>query len=194
MTARDGQKQHGSQAPAAEAERHVTGILESVAREFTLPGAFAGGTRYGSGHIHATYAVDVRANGTPERFIFQRINEHIFKDIPALMENIARVLEHVGRTRPAGASARDERVLSLVPTRDGRLWMRDASGAPWRVYTFVDRASTYDVARDAGMAREAARAYGAFQRRLADLPPPRLHETIPGFHDTPARLAALETA
>jgi Ser/Thr protein kinase RdoA (MazF antagonist) len=29
---------------------------------------------------------------------------------------------------------------------------------------------------------------------LADLPPPRLHETLVGFHDTPARLAALEAA
>lgn len=43
-------------------------------------------------------------------------------------------------------------------------------------------------------AHEAARAFGEFQRRLVDLPAPPLHETIPGFHATPARLAALEQA
>ena len=33
-----------------------------------------------------------------------------------------------------------------------------------------------------------------FQSLLADLPPPRLHETIPDFHNTPLRLEALEGA
>ena len=37
-------------------------------------------------------------------------------------------------------------------------------------------------------------AFGQFQKRLADLPSPRLRETIPGFHDTPGRLAAFERA
>jgi hypothetical protein len=43
-------------------------------------------------------------------------------------------------------------------------------------------------------AREAARAFGAFQRLLVGLDVPRLRETIPHFHDTRARLAALEAA
>ena len=42
-----------------------------------------------------------------------------------------------------------------------------------------------------GQAEAAARAFGAFQCLLADLPGPRLHETIPDFHDTPKRFAAL---
>jgi Ser/Thr protein kinase RdoA (MazF antagonist) len=43
-------------------------------------------------------------------------------------------------------------------------------------------------------AEAGGRAFGAFQRRLADLPGPRLHETIAGFHDTPRRYADLEAA
>ena len=37
---------------------------------------------------------------------------------------------------------------------------------------------------------EAAQAYGRFQKLLADLPAPRLHDTIPDFHHTPKRFAA----
>jgi Ser/Thr protein kinase RdoA (MazF antagonist) len=41
---------------------------------------------------------------------------------------------------------------------------------------------------------QAARAFGRFQKLLADLPAPRLHDTIPGFHHTPQRFAKLEAA
>jgi Ser/Thr protein kinase RdoA (MazF antagonist) len=43
-------------------------------------------------------------------------------------------------------------------------------------------------------AREAARAFGHFQAMLADLPAPRLEETIPRFHHTPSRFATLIAA
>ena len=36
--------------------------------------------------------------------------------------------------------------------------------------------------------------HGAFRRALGDLPGPRLHETIPHFHDTPRRLESFECA
>jgi len=46
----------------------------------------------------------------------------------------------------------------------------------------------------AAEARVVARAFGAFQRALNDLPPPRLHEHLPGFHDGRVRWASLEAA
>jgi aminoglycoside phosphotransferase (APT) family kinase protein len=43
-------------------------------------------------------------------------------------------------------------------------------------------------------AYQAAHAFGCFQQQLASLPSPRLHETIPDFHHTPKRFAALQQA
>ena len=37
-------------------------------------------------------------------------------------------------------------------------------------------------------------AFGHFQRLLVGLPTPRLHDTIPDFHHTPKRFAALQQA
>jgi hypothetical protein len=59
---------------------------------------------------------------------------------------------------------------------------------------FIEGARTHDVIQNEQQAREAARAFGAFQGQLASLTGARLHETIPNFHDTPARFATLEQA
>jgi hypothetical protein len=40
----------------------------------------------------------------------------------------------------------------------------------------------------------AAKTFGRFQKLLADLPAPRLNDTIPDFHHTPKRFAMLEKA
>ena len=59
---------------------------------------------------------------------------------------------------------------------------------------FIERARTYDAVESTTQAFQAAKAFGKFQEDLADLPPPPLHVTLPGFHDTPKRFAAFEQA
>ena len=54
--------------------------------------------------------------------------------------------------------------------------------------------SQYEAVESTEQAFQAAKAFGEFQRLLSDLPAPRLHETIPDFHHTPKRFAALERA
>jgi len=81
--------------------------------------------------------------------------------------------------------------LCVVKTRDAKTCYRDDQGNWWRMYLFVEGASTFDKVESVRQAFEAARAYARFQLMLADLPAPRLHETIPNFHNTPMRLAAL---
>jgi aminoglycoside phosphotransferase (APT) family kinase protein len=69
---------------------------------------------------------------------------------------------------------------------------RDEGGNYWRAYIFIEQARTYDAVESPGQAFQAAKAFGQFQKLLADLPAPCLHDTIPDFHHTPKRLAALE--
>jgi aminoglycoside phosphotransferase (APT) family kinase protein len=94
----------------------------------------------------------------------------------------------------AGQPDSARRALRLVPARDGRKWHVDAQGETWRAYRFIENARTYETVASAEQAFEAARAFGNFQQQLSSLPPPRLHETIPDFHHTPKRFAALEQA
>lgn len=154
-------------------------MVVAVARQFDLRGEITAVAPHGQGHINRTYLA--QAGG--DRFVFQCINETIFRDVPALMDNIRRVTAHAPDSTP-----------SLVLTRDGAPFTRDASGGAWRVYRFVEGARSVQKIESPAQAREVARAFGAFQRRLAALPAPRLHEVLPGFHDTRKRYAALHAA
>src|SRR5690606_26836089 len=82
----------------------------------------------------------------------------------------------------------------IVPGVDGSSYARDAAGDYWRTFEYIAGAQTAEAIESAAQAAEVARAFGIFQKQLVDLPGPRLHETIPAFHDTPSRFAALVAA
>lgn len=162
---------------------------------FYLLGQFRSGAPYGSGHINDTFAVTLDQAGTDVRYLFQRINDRIFKDVPALMENISRVTSHATtKLAAAGVTDASRRTLTLVPARDGRPFYRDPNGKWWRCYLFIENARSYDVIECPAQAKAGARAFGEFQKLLVDLPGPGLHETIPDFHHTPRRFEAFRRA
>ena len=166
-----------------------------MSESFAVPGAFLRASPYGTGHINDTYATCWKVNGAEKAYILQRINHEIFHSPPQVMENIGRVSAHLrGKTSAVSDSNPDREVLTVVPSRDGAMFFQDQFGEYWRTYVFVTDARTVDVCEHPRQAYEAAKAFGHFQRMLIDLPAPRLHDTIPFFHHTPRRFAALEQA
>lgn len=171
----------------------LEGLINGVTRHFVMDGEFAGAAPYGNGHINDSYCAVFHENGRKARYIVQRVNGNVFRTPLAVMENIQRVTAHLAH-QLNGHSDCDRRVLALVPSRDERFWHVDSSGAYWRAYRFIEGAASYDAVESPDQAYQAARAFGRFQQMLASLPAPRLHETIPDFHHTPKRFAALEAA
>jgi len=167
----------------------------AVVRQFSVRGELVSAGSYGSGHINETYVAVVAQGAAARRYVLQKINDRIFKDVPALMDNIRRVTAHVrSKVRASAGEAAAQRVLTLVPAVDGAASARDAGGGFWRCYDFIEGAHTVDRVTNETQAREAARAFGEFQAQLADLPGGRLHETIPNFHHTRSRFEALRRA
>lgn len=164
-----------------------------LAGAYEFRGELLSGTPYGSGHINDTYLLAVDQAGREVRYIAQRINRRVFRDPAGIMSNIARVTAHVAQKVHSRKDA-SRRVLTLVLTRDGCSFLKDEAGDYWRVYLFIEKARTYDVARDPAMAASAARAFGEFMSALRDFPADTLHEAIPRFHHTPSRYAALMQA
>lgn len=177
-------------------ESHSTPLLSefiALGHTFMIAGEVVAAEIHGSGHINDTFAVTVSESGSPRRYIFQRINHTIFKDIAGMMDNILRVTAHQKLRLQGGADA-ERRSLTVLTTYDGRPFTQDQAGNVWRVYRFIENARTYDRIESPVQAYQAAKAFGEFQRLLVDLPGERLHETIPGFHNTPQRFAACEAA
>lgn len=157
--------------------------LSEVLLQFNLSGDFISAEPYGSGHINDTFVVNVTdTKGQPKRYVAQRINDNVFKNIAALMGNVDRVTTHL--TQKAGPSSRE---LTLIPTIAGAACAQDTHGKTWRLYDFIEGAHTVDRVSTEAQAHEVAQAFGNFQAQLADLPGERLQETIPNFHHTRSR-------
>jgi len=169
--------------------------VAAVASRFAIEGPLASAERFSGGHIHDSYLVTYQPPGATRRYLLQRINTAIFRDPPRLMENILRVTEHIAtRLRAHGIADVDRRGLAVVRAGDGRPFVQAADGLYWRMYRFIEGTRVHEAVQTPAQAECAGRAFGEFQRLLADFPAAELHETIPGFHDTPLRLAALERA
>jgi len=162
--------------------------IRQVAAQFQIYGEYRSAEPYGSGHINDTYRAVFDQAGTPARYIFQRINHNIFRQPVALMENIERVTAHLA-AKLSGQPDSSRRVLTLIPARNHLRYLQDEHGNFWRAYLFIENARSFDAVESPRQAFEAAKAYGQFQKLLADLPSPRLHDTIPNFHHTPKRFA-----
>jgi Ser/Thr protein kinase RdoA (MazF antagonist) len=164
-----------------------------LVQEFPILGEFEDAAPYGSGHINDTYVSRWNQAGTRVRYLHQRINHRIFKRPDEVMENILRVTRHIAG-KLAGAAGRSRRVLTVVPGREGKPWVRDSRGGWWRTYLFIEGAHTLELASSPEEARFLGKSIGNFQKQLADLGGERLHETIPDFHHMERRYSRFREA
>jgi len=168
--------------------------LRAAALSFAMDGTMVSILPYGSGHIHETYLARTRECDRPD-YILQRVNGAVFKDIPAMMENIVRVTGHLRRKVAAVTGGDPDReVLTVIQARDGRPFHQDEAGDCWRCFRFIDHRELGERPGTPGQAAEAGRLFGRFLNQLADFPEPPLHETIPRFHDLDRRLAEFRRA
>ena len=144
---------------------------------------------YGEGHINVTFeAWYRRTDGTKYRRLLQQINTYVFTDPAALMRNIVGVTDYL---RPLVG---ERETLTVIPTQDGRTFYTDPDGACWRCYIFIEGATAYQRIEKDSDFDTCGETFGRFQALLADYPAAELVETIPHFHDTPSRYAALHRA
>ena len=157
-----------------------------VLKAFSLDAQPVSCERYGCGHINVTYLV-VTESG--RRYILQKINNSIFKDVPGLMGNIAAVTKYLRTiiSDPRG-------VLTLVPTTDGADYLEFEDGSFWRVYDFVEQSLCLQAPESADDFYQSAVAFGTFQQQLKDFPAETLCEVIPNFHNTVDRYRIFKEA
>ncbi len=168
--------------------------LLDVSRQFQIYGQILHAEPCKIGHINETYTATYDQAGTRVRYIHQKINQGVFRDAEAVMDNMTRITRHIRKKLfEQKVPEVTRRVLTVVPTRDGKSFYRNPSGDVWRSFYFIERAQTYEAVQSTGQAAEAGRAFGMFQHLVAVLPG-RLVETIPDFHHTRKRFQALQKA
>jgi len=136
------------------------------------------------GRINTTYKLQV-SNG--KQYILQKINHNVFHDVAGLMNNIALVTRHIHSKAPK------ERGIDIILTRDGENYVQ-VNGEYFRVYNNIENAECLDLTDSLKVIEEYGKAFGSFQRKLADFDATQLIATIPDFHRTDKRFKDLETA
>ena len=165
--------------------------LREIASNFALEGPIAAIDSLGEGFINDTFIVRTEADA-PD-YILQRKNKAVFPDVPAMMDNIRRVTEHIRRgVIAAGGDPRRE-VMTVVPAKDGHLYHVDAEGEYWAATVFIDDTVAYNKADSPELARKGGEGIGKFQSQLDDFTEP-LAETIKGFHNIRHRFGQWDAA
>ncbi len=161
----------------------------SVIRSFQVPDGIISIRPHGNGHINDTYLVGIE--GDERQYILQRLNTYVFRKPDEVMENIDWVTSHLREKicREGGDPLRE--TLTLIRTRDGQLSLTDEMGGYWRMFLFVPGTTGPGEEESEALLEDCGRAFSVFARRLEDFDAGRLHETIPGFHNTPGRLRQL---
>ena len=168
-------------------EKKAYNIFE-IASNFCVEGSIEAIVPHGSGFINDTFHVKNTHPALPG-YLLQRVNHHVFQNVPALMANVQLVTSHLKKKLAlVPGSNPDKEVLTIVPANDGQSFFCDADGNYWRMYCFLKDTKSYDLVLTEQQAYEGGKAFGKFQLLLADLDAGLIYESIKGFHDISMRL------
>ncbi len=153
--------------------------LQNIASKFQLDGEIVDVRPLGEGFINDTYII--KTAGGPS-YILQRKNKNIFTNVPAMMDNILRVTNHIkNKVMAAGGDPRRE-ALTITPTKEGHLYHKDETGEYWAACEFIDDTIAYQAAETPELAYQGGLGIGLFQAMLADFKE-ALTDILPGFHN-----------
>lgn len=154
----------------------INNKLTNIAEQFLLEGTVESIQPLGEGFINDTYIVTTTGK-TPD-YILQRKNHNIFPNVPAMMENIVNVSNHIkGKVADPLREA-----LTVIFTRAGFPYYRDEENNFWAVCLLIPDTITYSIAETPALAFQGGVGIGRFQTLLSDFTTP-LSETIKGFHN-----------
>ena len=143
---------------------------------------------FGRGHVNGTYLVK-----TEPPVVLQRINRAVFPRPDRVAENVARVTAYLKERISRDGGDPERETLTLIPDRETGLPYVIRDGECYRLTRLIPNAESREAAEPDSLYR-AAKTFGLFLRRLDGFPAETLHEVIPRFHDTRARLEQLKTA
>lgn len=154
--------------------------LELIASQFELEGTIQSVKPLGQGFINDTFIITV--DSPAKRYILQRKNKNIFTDVPAMMQNIKMVCDHIKAKVSASGGDHMREAMTVIETKDGKLCYESEDGEFWAVCLFIEDTKAYDSSNTPELAYQGGKGIGKFQSMLADFNG-ELADILPGFHN-----------
>ncbi len=155
--------------------------LRFIASNFLLEGEVKEIKPLGEGFINDTFIVETESSSTPN-YLMQRKNKNIFTDVPAMMDNIERVCQHLKAKVKAQGGDPMREAMTVIKTKEQALYFKDAEGEYWAVCLFITDSVTYEAADSPELAYAGGKGIGKFQSMTSDFKG-QLTDILPGFHN-----------
>ena len=155
--------------------------LLKIAKHFQIEGEIKEIKPLGEGFINDTYILKTVSANTPN-YLMQRKNKNIFTDVPAMMDNIERITQHLkAKVHEQGGDPMRE-AMTVTKTKDGKLYFKDEEGEFWALCLFIQGSVTYEAADTPELAYAGGKGIGKFQSMTSDFEG-TLTDILPGFHN-----------
>lgn len=166
--------------------------IKNVFRKFDDSTVVVSYKELASGHINDTYLI----NTTKDiKYVLQRINHGVFKDVPGLISNKVLVSKHIQKKLAHLPSEElKKRVLSFVDTMKGAYYYIDTEGDYWNMMFYIPESVTHETVNNKEVAYEGGKLIGEFLNLTSDFDASKLIDVIPKFHDMSFRFSQFEAA
>ena len=141
--------------------------LSVLASTFDIEGRVIDVSPFGSGHINDTYRV-LTGGLAAKRYLLQRVNYHVFKNVPPVMQNIQVVTRHLKKRYASennSGQPLEDRVLTLVLTSAGEAYHQDETHNFSRMFLLLHNTTSYDIVETTQHTRDGGRTSGTIQRQ-----------------------------
>ena len=141
-------------------------VLNEVINQFAFKGELENCEIFGSGHINTTYLATYNDGDEKCKYIIQKVNTGIFKDIDKLMDNVFAVTSYLrGEIKKNGGDENRE-TLHFIKTKNGDKYYRTENGDCYRAYVFVSDSISYNSVDSPELFKQSGIAFGKFQSCL----------------------------
>jgi len=101
------------------------------------------GEPFGSGHINDTFIIHT-SDRRYRKLLLQRVNHHVFKNVPQLMKNFELVTRHIKKKIEEEKDLRFEKCCYVyIPTKNSSSYYKDSDGNFWRLVPFIENSHSY---------------------------------------------------
>ncbi len=169
-------------------------FAKELVSKFYIPQDLQSFEPFGNGHINDTYLATVLDNGKIKKYIFQRINSEVFKDVDALMNNIVAVTEFIRYKLRVQGKDPEKYSVTIVRAKDDKTYYKDENGNYYRCTIFLEGSEMLEQTAEPQQFYIAGKAFGQFQKLMSGFDASILAESIPNFHNTVDRLAKFKKA
>lgn len=158
-------------------------ISKEILEAFDFKGNVINVETLGNGIINDTFLVNCEF----KKYVLQRINHNIFRDIEKLMGNYCNICSFLKREVIKNGGDVDRETITVVNTKKSISFYKDSLNNYWRAIEFIPDTITYDVIEQAEDFYKTGKAFGNFQKLLSNFDANTLYESIPDFHNTKER-------